>query len=103
VVAESLGAPMPVAVPRWSTLLIEPHVARLLEQYKLTPADLADAHAPERALAEGLVPEAVRTAMAGLREAVAATTQRLSELNEAGGEKLVPSTVPAGAATAINH
>ncbi len=102
-VSRALGQPIPLAVPRWSALIIEPHVADLLELYGLTPPDLADAHAPERALARKLVPTGVNAAIANLRSAVETATRALLELNETAEGALVPPTVPEGAATAINH
>lgn len=102
-VADALDQPLPLAVPRWSALIIEPHVAGLLERYGLDPSDLADAHAPERALAEGLVPEGIRNAIAGLRAALETATRTLLELNETEDGELVPASVPPGAAAAMGH
>lgn len=98
-VAEALGQPSPLAVPRWSALILEPHVRELLRRHGLTPDDLADAHAPERALADERLPEPVRAALAELRDAVDAVAARLTALPE----PLVPESVPEGAVSAMSH
>ncbi|MHB1224918.1 MAG: bacillithiol biosynthesis protein BshC [Gemmatimonadaceae bacterium] len=98
-VAGALDLAPPLAVPRWSTMLLEPHVRELLGRHDLTPDDLADAHAPERALARASLPEAVRTSLAELRDSAEATARRLAALSDG----LVPASVPEGAARAIGH
>ncbi len=49
-VADALGVERPVALPRWSCTLIEPHVDELLVKFKVSPEDLAQ---PD--MLEGLV------------------------------------------------
>ncbi|MDF1505740.1 bacillithiol biosynthesis BshC, partial [Roseisolibacter sp. H3M3-2] len=46
-VAAALGVPLPLAVPRRSTTVVEPHVRRALARVGLDVADLADPHAAE--------------------------------------------------------
>ncbi len=85
-VADALGRPRPLPVPRWSTTLIEPHIASLLERYGVTPDDFADPHAIETRFARAEWPAAVSTEFAALRELVAARAASLrGALDEAGG------------------
>lgn len=98
-VADALELSAPLAVPRWSMTLLEPHVDELLRRHDLTPGDLANAHAPERALADASLPEPIRTSLAELREAVSNAAARLTRLSDG----LVPDSVPEGAARAVEH
>jgi len=53
-VAQQLGATVPIVVPRWSGMVIEPHVQRLLARYSLSPKDLRDPHAAESQLVRAI-------------------------------------------------
>jgi uncharacterized protein YllA (UPF0747 family) len=66
-VAETLEVEPPVALPRWSATLIEPHITRLLDSYGMRPADLAAPHAAETALARRAWPPRLAEAIARLR------------------------------------
>lgn len=70
-VATALGAPPPVAVPRWSCTIIEPKVQRLLDKYDFTPAALEDPHAAERRHASRAMPPEARNAVEVARTQVA--------------------------------
>jgi uncharacterized protein YllA (UPF0747 family) len=83
-VADAMAVERPVAVPRWSCTLIEPHVDELLQRYGTTTAELSAAHALEGRLArQELAPSATaalehaRAMLAGLPEALAAESERL--------------------------
>jgi len=66
-VAGALGVAVPLVVPRWSGMVIEPEVARALERLQLGIDDLRDPHAAERLVARrGLAPQ-VRDALTRLR------------------------------------
>lgn len=85
-VAEAIGVDPPLVVPRWSALLIEPHVASILEQHQLRPEDFADPHAVETRLAREAWPDGVARAIAQLRanlaEQMAGVRASLKELEE---------------------
>jgi len=66
-VAAALGLPSPLAVPRWSTTIIEPHVARMLTQLGLAVEELADPHRAEGRLARMAIPTTLDDAVAELR------------------------------------
>jgi uncharacterized protein YllA (UPF0747 family) len=75
-VADALGVPAPLAVPRWSTTIVEPHVRRALDALALTPDDLRDPHAAEGRLARLAMPADARDALGSLREALERGTDR---------------------------
>jgi bacillithiol synthase len=68
VLAEALDTPTPLAVPRWSGLIVEPYVDRILERYGLTLEELRDRHDVLRRLVAKRMPTAVLTALVDLRE-----------------------------------
>jgi bacillithiol synthase len=70
-VAEVLGIPTPVALPRWSGTIIEPHIARLLARRGLDVDDLKDPHAAENRLAREAMPRELGDAVASLRRLLA--------------------------------
>jgi len=76
-VAEALGAPVPLAVPRWSLTIVEPHVERIVNEFGLALSDLAELHNVEAKLAREVVPEAVAAELRALRGAI---DERLAEL-----------------------
>lgn len=84
-VAGALGADPPLAVPRWSATLIEPHIAGILERYRLRTDDFADPHAVETRLAREAWPGGVARAMEQLRrdlaERLAAVRSSLREMD----------------------
>src|SRR5262249_18017185 len=70
-VAEVLGVPAPLAVPRWSCTIIEPHIARLLARRGLQVDDIRDPHAAETRLARESMPREMGDAIASLRRPLA--------------------------------
>lgn len=98
-VAAALGWAAPLAVPRWSGTVVEPHVARLLARLGLEGAALGDRSAVETAVAAEAVPVALREALEGVREAV---RQRFAALRPAASA-LVPEAVTEGAARQVLH
>ncbi len=65
-VADTLSVERPLALPRWSGSIIEPHVERLLTRYGLAKDDLADPHSAEARMARDALPAAVAEGLAGL-------------------------------------
>lgn len=100
-VATALGVPQPVAVPRWSTTVVEPPVRRALDRLGFDVDDLRHAHEPEARIARAAVPPAVGHALAALRDAAARARGAL--LGDPGASGLVPTTAVDGAARAIEH
>jgi uncharacterized protein YllA (UPF0747 family) len=98
-VADSLGVPSPLVVPRWSATIVEPRIQRILDQLGLTVEDLADPHAADgRVARDHLSPDATR-ALADLRGDLRTDIERLRR--SSGG--LVPDPVLDGLAHAIEH
>jgi len=91
-VAETLEAEPPLALPRWSCTIIEPHVADLLDRYGLTEDDFREPHAAERTLASTLLPTRVHDALRELRASVERAGVALRE----AGAPLLPDAVPDG-------
>jgi bacillithiol synthase len=84
-VADALGAERPLAVPRWSGMIVEPQVQRLLERCGVRPEELSDPSAPERAVAERAMPAAAREALAALRRSIEETAATLSATTDPSG------------------
>lgn len=98
-VADALGWAAPLAVPRWSGTLIEPHVQRLLERLSIDRELLRDAGALESAVARRAVPPGVRSALDGLRQDIATRMAAVSE----GGASHVPVPAVEGAHRQLLH
>ena len=103
-IAQVLGANVPLVVPRWSGMIIEPHVQRLLARYSLTPEDLRDPHAAESRIVRASMPAPVRDALARYaREADALNDALRAALAADERAPLVPDAVLAGARHNIAH
>ena len=103
-IAQVLGADTPLVVPRWSGMIIEPHVQRLLERYSLAPDDLRDPHAAESRLVRALMPSTIREALARYASGADALNDVLrAALASDGKTALVPDSVLAGARHNIAH
>ena len=99
-VAEAIDADQPLAVPRWSATLVEPHVSAILEQYRLRVQDFADPHAVETRLARDAWPGEVAKAMEQLRRELA---ERLAGVRASlqGLDGLAPSATVDGTGRAL--
>ncbi|HEX5438212.1 MAG TPA: bacillithiol biosynthesis BshC [Gemmatimonadaceae bacterium] len=103
-VADALESPVPLALPRWSGLVVEPHIERVLQRRSLSVDELRDPHAAETRLVRERLPVAVRTAMDEWRARVDASAAALRQaLNHDGGEPLVGERVVAGAERDMRH
>ena len=81
VVAEVLEAAAPLGLPRWSCTLVEPGVQALLDRHALDVDELADPHAPERRIAQALLPADVSGTIGALRAAVDDGAARLTAVD----------------------
>jgi uncharacterized protein YllA (UPF0747 family) len=102
-VAEALDVAPPLALPRWSGLIVEPHVERILRRYELTVDDLRDPHGAEGHLARARIPEDVARALEQYRRAVDGASQALSRAIESHPPALVPDPVVEGARRSVQH
>ena len=102
-VAAVMATPPPLALPRWSGLIIEPYVERILERYGLTIDDLRDRHDVVTRLVTKRVPGGVTKALADMREM---THRAVDALRTALGEDrrpLVDKRVVDGAEGQLMH
>jgi len=66
-IADTLGVPRPLIVPRWSCTIVEEHVRQLLDKIGIGIDDLRDPHAAETRVARENLPEALQREVASLR------------------------------------
>ena len=93
-VATAIGRPVPLAVPRWSCMLLEPHVETVLQRLGLQPDDLRLPHAAERRLAREAMNPRTAAGLAARRADVAALGDRLgSEPRELGLDAVVTGAI----------
>lgn len=69
-VASALGAAQPVALPRWSCTLVEPHISRLLARYGASVPDLAAPDLLETRLARAVMSDGAAAVLARVRETI---------------------------------
>ena len=96
-VAEALESAPPLAVPRWSCTLLEPHVAEILDRFGLQREDLRDPHAAETRIATARLPEGVIAGFAHLREVLDRSLDGLAK----DGNDLVDARAIEGARRAL--
>lgn len=98
-VADALGVPTPLVLPRWSTTIVEPRIQRILTEFGAAPGDFADPHAVEgRVARDRLSPETGR-ALQALRDDVSARVDSL----EAVSGSLVSRAVVDGLRRSVGH
>jgi len=101
-VAPALGLESPLAVPRWSTTILEPHVVRILSTLGLEEAELAEPHRAEGRLAREAMSPALTRALAELRQGVGHHAGAVSRALQESDLPL-PTRVIDGAQRAIDH
>jgi len=101
--AAALGAPLQVVIPRWSGVIVEPHVQRILERYQLTVEDLRDADGTLGRLARDVISGDVRDALGRARASVDAVMIDLEHTVGMSDTPLVPPAVTNGARRAVQH
>ncbi|HUQ19346.1 MAG TPA: bacillithiol biosynthesis cysteine-adding enzyme BshC [Gemmatimonadaceae bacterium] len=99
-VANALEIEPPLVLPRWSGIVIEPRIERILEKYSLTPSDFADPHAVETRIAHESLPEDIKTSIAELREN---SGKQIDSLGTADKENLISAQVIEGLKRNILH
>jgi len=83
-VAEALGSEPPLILPRWSGLVIEPRIQKILERHHLSPKDFSDPHAVESQLAQESLPPELRAKLADLRQTLEEQIARLATRQDEG-------------------
>jgi len=102
-VADALGMARPLAVPRWSGVIVEPHVQRVLDRYALTVDALRDPHAVLGRLVRERVPAVVAAAVVRYRQALEAAAAELEAALGGTTPPLVDRAVAEGTRRAIAH
>jgi uncharacterized protein YllA (UPF0747 family) len=101
-VATAVRLTPPLAVPRWSGTIIEPHVARILARLGIDEGELADPHRAEGRLAKESIPLDVAGALSDLRRALADRTDSLAHAAK-GSDLPLPPEVIEGAHRSMQH
>ena len=102
-VADALGMARPLAVPRWSGVIVEPHVQRILDRYALDVDALRDPHAVLGRLVRERVPAEVRGAMVRYRQVLEAAAADLDAALARTTPPLVDHAVAEGTRRNIAH
>ncbi|HEY6219800.1 MAG TPA: bacillithiol biosynthesis BshC [Gemmatimonadaceae bacterium] len=78
-IASALGVPEPIAVPRWSTMLIEAAIDRILDRFSIAPSELRDIDSLMTRLVRGRMPAVVQGPLEDLRATAASATTALRQ------------------------
>jgi bacillithiol synthase len=79
-VADVLGTRRPLAAPRWSCTIIEPHIERILQRLSVSADELRDSVRIERGFAEARAPEGLLAALDRWRAAIDAEATEVESL-----------------------
>ena len=101
-VAPVLGLDSPLAVPRWSTTILEPHVVRILSSLGLEEAELEEPHRAVGRLARKAMSPALARALGDFRQEVGRQSGTVSSALQESDLPL-PTRVIDGAQRAIEH
>lgn len=101
-VADALGVAAPLAVPRWSTTIVEPGVDRRLGRLGMVLDDLKTPHDAERRIGDRAMPASVREALDGLRHDLASRLDTLGSVVQSL-DHLIPDRVVEGARHQMLH
>lgn len=98
--ADAMKVTRPVVVPRWSGMVLEPRVERILERYDLKVEDFRDPHAAETRMArESLPPELVNR----IEEFRKTVNSSIADLSAAPGADIVAPAVIEGLKRNVAH
>jgi bacillithiol biosynthesis cysteine-adding enzyme BshC len=100
-VADALGDPLPLVLPRWSATVIEPAIDRMLGRLGMTFDEVKSAHAAERRIAERAMPAAVRESLEALRGSLETRVNAVAA--SMGSTPLVTKEVIEGARAQLRH
>ena len=100
-VADALGAKRPLIVPRWSGVIVEPHVRKILDRIGADVDDFADPHAVEARVAREQLPSSISNALSNARARVESALGELQTAEES--HRLLPPEVAEGAKRQLLH
>jgi bacillithiol synthase len=98
-----LGMPEPLAVPRWSGLIVERYVERILERFGLTIDDVAARDALLERLVALRIPRSVASSLAGVRDTVHRAVDAVRKALTEDKRPLVERRVVDGAEGQLMH
>src|SRR5690606_8083007 len=101
-VADALGVAAPLAVPRWSTTIVEPSVDRRLGRLGMVLGDLKTPHDAEPRTGDRAMAASVREALDGLRHDLASRLDTLGSVVQSL-DHLIPDRVVEGARHQMLH
>jgi bacillithiol synthase len=101
--APILGVPGPLAVPRWSGLIVEPYVERILQRYGLTIDEVGDRDALLARLVAQCIPGSVTRSLADMRDAVRRAVDAMRKALAEDERSLVERRVVDGAEGQLMH
>ena len=94
-VAEALGQPAPLVLPRWSATVIEPVIDRMLGRLGMVFDDIKPPHQAERRMGDRAMPAVIRDTLESMRGDV---DSRLNAMRDAAeGSALVNASIIEGA------
>jgi bacillithiol biosynthesis cysteine-adding enzyme BshC len=103
-VCRVLDVAAPVAVPRYSGLIVEEHIRRILGKYNLTPGELASPHEAWSRLARAGIPADVLDALSELRSAAELSFDRILRGTTEGSSPIFPdAAIVSGARETVQH
>jgi bacillithiol biosynthesis cysteine-adding enzyme BshC len=79
-IADTLGVPRPLIVPRWSCTILEPHVKKIVAKLGVAIEELQDPHAAETKLAREKLPDNVHAEIAAFRQSIEERSASLSRV-----------------------
>ncbi|MFN2397121.1 MAG: bacillithiol biosynthesis cysteine-adding enzyme BshC [Gemmatimonadaceae bacterium] len=95
-VAAVLKQTPPLAIPRWSGMIVPAHIGRILARYRIVADDLRDAHAIETRLARALMPERFRQALDQFRTYTDESSRDVAGALRAISPPILPETALEG-------
>ena len=101
-VAKALQTAVPIAVPRWSGTVLEPHIAEVLERLQLDEGAFDDPHAIETKIAKSALDEGVADAFERVRVTTETQLRALQSAIKAS-DSIVAQSVVEGTQRDIAH
>ena len=99
-VAAAMGAEAPLILPRWSGVVIEPRIQKILDKHTLTYDDFKDPRAIETRIATESLPDDLRATLEKLRSVL---EQQVANLSSVDSDNLVSTKVIDGLRRNVLH
>ncbi|MEO5904028.1 MAG: bacillithiol biosynthesis BshC, partial [Gemmatimonadaceae bacterium] len=99
-VADAMKTPRPVVVARWSGMVVESRIQRILDRYSLAAEDFRDPHAAETRMARESLPADLMNRLAELRKSIESSVASLSSTQ---GSEILGSAVIEGLRRNVTH